>query len=1154
MKLTLAAINRPVFILMLMCAAIMMGTIAYRSMRVEQNPDVTFGTITVTTIYPGAGPDEVSTLVSRRIEEAISGVNGLREVTSSSQEGVSMVFAQFLVGIDMDAALNEVRAKVDGIADNLPTQARKPVLERFDSGSDPVMYMVVRSQSLDAQQLRDLADDKLKDRFSRINGVASVGVNGGDVREIQVRIKKDKLLSYKLGITDVQRALLAATINVPSGRVTTPTEEYSVRVLGEFKSAAEIENMRLTVFDQTRQGGKGTPVRLGDVATVVDTVAERRNYSRLNGSDTVVMTLQKAKTGNAIEIAREAEQVLKQIESDYGLEIVVTLNQAETISESLFDLNFTLFFGIFLVTLIVYLFLHNLRGTIIVGIAIPVCLFATFIVLWALGFTINNMSMLALSLAIGVLVDDAIVVLENIYRHLRMGEDPKEAAVNGRSEIGLAAIAITLADVVVFVPIAFMGGVVGQFFRPLGIGFAVTVLFSLFVSFTVTPMLASRWYREGEDLEHPTGRFARWFEHSFERLADRYRRALEWALRHRWFVFLSGFCALVGVFMAIGGSFAPDYTAAFSSAVPLVMVCVAIGVVAVVVNLLAGNGLKMMLPFYGLLFGLVFPGFAVAGHAYRQWKGDNIFNFQFFPQADNGSVSASVELPPGSTLPQTQAVIERIERAAMKHNDVKYVLSNVGSRGGGFQAGDQGTNYGQVTITLNDKMALLDRITFWKKHEEKLRTRSDIAVAADLLEAVGTVPGAQINIAASNGFGFGSPIQMSFASENRDLLVKTVTDIKQRLQAGAIQGVINPEISSKPGKPEFRAIPDRVRMADAGVTVADIANTMRMMYEGNEDVKFRVQGREYNIRTMLDLEDRNNPRIIDQLPVAFEQGNPIFLSQVAKIEEGVGLDKIERRSRIQEIQVTAGLLPGKAAGTVQAEINTWLEKENLVPEGVRKVELGQAQIQAQESGYLFGALFMGFILVYMLLASLYDNLLYPFIIQLAQPQAMVGALLALIFTDKALNIVGFIGIITLVGLVGKNAILLVDYTNTLRERGRNRHDALVEAGPIRLRPIMMTSLAVVLGMLPVALAIGRGSEFRETIGITIIGGVILSTALTLLIIPCSYTIFDDLSLAIGRLFRRMSGRGKGGPTDDDTPSGDGRYEGDMPESEATVRS
>jgi HAE1 family hydrophobic/amphiphilic exporter-1 len=638
-------------------------------------------------------------------------------------------------------------------------------------------------------------------------------------------------------------------------------------------------------------------------------------------------------------------------------------------------------------------------------------------------------------------------------------------------------------------------------------------------------MLASRWYRKGEDWEHPTGRFARWFEGRFNAFANRYRRALEWSLAHRWFVFLSGFCALVGVFMAIGGSFAPNLGAAVASATGLVFVCVIIGLVAMIVNLIAGRGLRWKLPLYGLMFGLVFPAFAMVGHQYRQWKGDNIFNFQFFPQADNGSVSANVELPPGSTLAQTQEVIEVIEAAASKHPDVKYVLSTIGSRGGGFQAGDQGTNYGQVTITLNDKMALLDRIAFWKKHEEKLRTRSDVAVAADLLESVGKVPGAQITISASNAFGFGQPIQMSFASEDRDLLVKTVTEIKDRLQEGVVPGVINPEISSKPGKPEIRAIPDRIRMADAGVTVADIANTMRMMYEGNEDVKFRSQGREYNIRTMMALEDRNNPKIFDQLPIAFEQGTPIFLSQVAKLEQGVGLDKIQRRNRIQEIQVTAGLLPGKAAGNVQNEINQWLEKENLIPEGVRKVELGQAQVQAQESGYLFGALFLGFILVYMLLASLYDNLLYPFIIQLAQPQAMVGALLALILTDKALNIVGFVGIITLVGLVGKNAILLVDYTNTLRERGRSRHDALVEAGPTRLRPIMMTSLAIVLGMLPVALAIGRGSEFRETIGITIIGGVILSTLLTLLIIPCSYTIFDDLSLWIGKLFRRIMGGG-----------------------------
>jgi hydrophobic/amphiphilic exporter-1 (mainly G- bacteria), HAE1 family len=1167
---------------MLMLLFVLMGGLAWMSMRKEQNPDVQFGVIAVSAIYPGAGPEEVNTLVSRKIEEAVSGIAGLREVTSTSVEGFSTVVASFEVGANMDVALNDVRAKVDAIVNQLPRGVEKPVIDKFDASSDPVLSLVLSSDTLNRQELRDLADDKLKDRFARIPGVAAVTVFGGAEREIQIQVKRNKLLAYGIGISDVQRAVYGATVNAPAGRAVTGEQEFGVRILGEFRTVQEIENTPLSISDPNSFGGKPRVVRLGDVATVLDTTKERRSWSRLDGFDSVAMTVQKAKQGNAIEIDQAADEVIAQIRQEFGVSTVKTFNQAKDIRESLDDLLIALVFGIILVTAIVYLFLHNIRGTIIVGIAIPVCVLATFVVLWALGFTINNMSMLAMSLAVGVLVDDAIVVLENIYRHLRMGEDPRTAAINGRSEIGLAAIAITLADVVVFIPIAFMGGIVGQFFKPLGIGFAVTTLMSLFVSFTVTPMLASRWYREGEDVEHPAGGFAKWFEDRFHRFAEGYRRMLSWALRHRWFVFISGWVVLFSVFMMIAGSFAQDVGGAISTTMGPFMAAVALGLVVFGANywpkalsakgwlrfrlfgilvfmaLMLGApmpapapakvllGFLLFWPVAGLLgflanlfhtrararivgqaalFGLVFPVAALVGLAFASWKQEPIFKFAFFPPSDAGSVQIGITLPPGASLAQTEDVIEEVESRIKDHPDVKFVRSDVGRSGGGFGGGDNtGTNYGQVNVTLNDRKALMDSILFWMDHGEELRTRVDNAVAADMLERIGKIPGAEVTVSTAGGVGFGAPIQMGFASDDRELLVRTTTEIKRRLEAGEIEGVITPELSSKPGKPEIRAVPDRVRLADVGLSTAELAGSLRVLYEGDFDTKFRVSGREYDIRVMMDLQDRNDPDTVSQVPITFVQGRPIFLSDVASLERGVSTDKIERRNREEEIRISANLLPGFAAGTVQREIDQWMERENLVPEGVKIKPLGQADVQARESGYLFSALLMGLVLVYMLLASLYDNLLYPFIIQLAQPQAMVGALLALILTDKTLNIVGFVGIITLVGLVGKNAILLVDYTNTLRQRGKDRMKALLEAGPTRLRPIMMTTLALILGMLPVALAIGRGSEFRETIGITIIGGITLSTLLTLFVIPSSYTIFDDFSLWLGNKIRGYMGR------------------------------
>jgi HAE1 family hydrophobic/amphiphilic exporter-1 len=1046
----------------------------------------------------------------------------LIEITGTSQEGVSVVVCQFDVTINVVTALNDVRAKVDSVVGRLPKDVTKPVIDKFDTSASPILTLGVSSPTLNSQQLRDLIDQKVKDRLAQVAGVGAVSVNGGDTREFQVQVRKDQLLAYGIGILDVQRAVQAATLNIPSGRVIQGERETSVRVLGEFKTISDIQNMIVSISDARNQGAKSVSVRLSDIADVKETVAERRSYSRLNGNDAITLFIQKSRDGNAIEIERQFKALLPQLEKDFPVKFVVTFDSAKRIDESLFDLLLTLYIGILLVAGIVYVFLHNLRGTVIVAIAIPVCLLATLMLMQVFGFTVNNLSMLALSLAIGVLVDDAIVVLENIYRHLEHGEDPVEAAINGRSEIGLAAIAITMADVVVFVPVGLMGGIVGQFFRPLGLGFALCVFLSLFVSFTITPMLAARWYRAGEDMEHPKGGFARWFENAFSRFAGRYRRVLAWALNHRWFVFISGWVILISVFMGIGGGFAPNIQAAIGTGAPLMMPCIAIGVVVFIVNIFRGY-VKPKFILYGLLFGLAFPTASVVGHVYGQWKKSPLFAFQFFPVSDQGTVSIVVQMPPGTALQTTAGVVERIEKIVLKHPETKYVISRVGSKGGGFSAGDVGTNFAAIDVTLRDKAALLDRL-LGKVKRDNLRLVSDTSVSAEMLAQIGRVAGAQVTVATGGAQGFGSAIQMSFRSDNQQALQASAQRVREKLAEGAVPGLINVDISSKPGKPELQAIPDRARMADSGMTTADIASAMRTLYEGNTDTKLRVDGREYNIRVMMDLEDRNNPDIVGQMPLKFSQGRAIYLDSVADLRQAVGVDKIDRRSREQEIRITADLLPGYAAGNAQQQVDQYIKDNNLLDPIVTQKNLGQADVQQREMGYLMGALLTGLVLVFMLLASLYNNLVYPFVIQLAQPQALTGALLALVLTDKSLNIVGFIGLIALVGLVGKNAILLVDYTNTLRERGKDRLEAILEAGPTRLRPIMMTTIAVILGMLPVALAIGRGSEFRETIGIIIIGGIVLSTVLTLVVIPCSYTIFDDLLISFTRTKARRTHR------------------------------
>ncbi len=1138
MGLTKLAIQRPIFILMLMMAAIFMGVRGSQTMRTELNPDVNFGMVTITTVYPGAGPEEVNELISRNIEEAVSSVSQIQEVTSTSQEGVSVVSVQFEIGADMNKALGEVRTKVDSSVGSLPREAEKPIVDQFDSSSDPVMYLALKSDNHTNRELRNLADNEIKEKLSRLPGVASVGVSGGEVREIQVQVRRDDLLKYGIGILDVQQAVQNAGLNVPSGRIIDGDSEYTVRLYGEFRSVEEIGEVYLRITDGQGPQGDSSIVRLSDVATIVDTNAERRSYSRLDGSDSVVIIIQKAKEGSAVEISDAflknefgGPSLKDSIEAEYGMHVEVTTDTSIQIKDSLADLVLALVFGVVLVTLVVWMFLHNLRGTMIVGIAIPVCLMATIVVLWALGFTLNNMSLLALSLAIGVLVDDAIVVIENIYRHLTLGEEPVEAAINGRMEIGLAAIAITLADVVVFIPIAFMGGIVGQFFRPLGIGYAVAVIVSLFVSFTVTPMLASRWYRKGEDWEHPKGRFASWFERSFTKFGAGYANVLAWCLDRRWYVFGLGFAVLVAMFLFIAGSFVivPDgssFTSVLGQAAAVgqqpAMFTIVIGILVWIVNLLRKQGKTRHLVF-AICVALLFPLGAISGSAYRNlYKNEEVFKFAFAPPMDGGAVNVDIELPPGASLDATRAVTERVEKIVMQHEEVHTVVSRIGSAGGGFGAASQGTNLASIQITLHEKKAMLDSIMFWTEKEGHQRTVASTGVAADMLEMVGRVPGAKVNISTESGFGFGAAIQLSLRSNDRELLAATANKVRDGLASGVIDGVITPDVTSKPGKPELRAIPDRTRLSDYGLTASDVGLAMRTMYEGDNLAKYRELGKEYDIRVLLDPVDRENPAVLASVPIKFDDGHPIRLSDVAEIERTQGVDKIDRRDRVEEIVVTAELLPGFANGSVVARIEAWMLEEELLPEGVEYAKGGEADIQAREMGYLMAAFGMGLLLVYMLLASLYDNLIYPLIIQLAQPQALIGALLALILTDKTLNIVGFIGIIALVGLVGKNAILIVDYANTLRSRGIEKYEALVQAGRTRLRPILMTTISLIAGMMPVALAVGRGSEFRETIGITIIGGVTLSTILTLLIIPCSYYIFDDMSTTVGRWMRRKT--------------------------------
>lgn len=1124
MWLTSIAIRRPVFILMVFSALAVLGWTAASRMRVELNPSVDFPYVIVTTVYPGAGPREVETLISKRIEDAVNGINGVKNVTSVSQEGISLVAIEFNLGINSSQAAADVREKVDAIRASLPREALSPSISKIDINAFPVLYYGMSSER-PSKQLRYIAEEIVSNRLARVQGVASVSVVGGDVREIRVEVDQARLDAYGLNIMQVVQALQAANLNVPSGRIEEERHEYAIRVVGEFANLDQIRNVRIPVTNRMNPMGAPNVIRLSDVATIRDDIAERTEAARVNTRNTVAIIITKAADANTVEVCqgvkREIEQLKKELPGD--IEFVLTQDQSKFVLESLTDLRVALFLAIFLAVFVVYLFLHNLRGTFIVSLAIPTSIISTFLVMNGFGFTLNTMTMLALSLAVGILVDDSIVVLENIFRHLTNGEEPAEAALNGRSEIGLAAITITLVDVVVFVPVAFMGGIVGQFFRAFGITVATATLFSLLVSFTLTPMLASRWFRMGEEVEAKRGLFGAFdrFYHALDRL---YRRILERALRRRWLVIGIGNALLLSILLIIAGSLvgrAFVLPAAFVGGLTAVF-----GFLFWMLALIwRSNRRPLFVAGWGtFIMALAFFLSGLLGSA----LGRPLLPFRFAPDQDQGLIQITVEMPAGTSLQATDRVLQRIEEVIYNtpsiRRDVANIFTSVGNTVSGFVGtGGRGAQYGEVQITCAEKQALGDRLTGWLpwvKHPY-LRTRPSSQIAEEIREKIGTIPGAKIRINAVSGFrgGGGAPIEIELTGQDTDLLVRTA----ERVMAvvSPIEGIVDPDISWKLGKPELQVRVDPDKAASVGMTVAQVASALRTYIEGNTDTKFREAGKEYNIRAQLTKAQRDDVNTVRNLVIGYFNGRPVRLSDVAAVEMTTGPTKIDRKNRQRLVTFTAFLKPGYAPGNMQLVINEALAKANLPPPGVQLKWSGEIQFQQEEGGYMGQALLLAIVLVYMLMAALFESLLMPLTIMLSLPQAMIGALLGLIITGNSLNIVSMIGVIMLMGLVTKNAILLVDYTNTLRSRGLPRLQALLEAGPTRLRPILMTTFAMVFGMLPVALAIGRGSEFRAPLGIAVIGGLLLSTLLTLVVIPCVYTVFDDMGNWIARvIFRR----------------------------------
>ena len=1032
MGLTRLAITRPLAILMLILGIILMGAVSYTRMKVDRFPAISFPAVFVSVPYPGAAPTDVEELVARPVENAISGLPGVESMTSTSSEGFVSFNIRFVEGTDTGQAALDVERRIAAIRGRLPTEVGAASVIKADASAIPVMNIAMSGRRSLAE-LFDLANDDVLPRLQSTEGVADVQLVGGLRREIHVKVDSQRLRAYGISLQTVQNALQRENVSSPSGRVTEGAGSQSIRAVGLFRNLDDVRN--LTVQTNPRV------IRLQDVATVTDTFQEQTRLQRYNGQDAVGFVITKQADANSVATADNIKRTIEQVQRTLPRDINMTVTSDASVftRRSLNAVLNDLGIGVVLTGVVLLLFLHTWRNTLIVLLAIPTSLISTFLVMYFMGFSLNIISLMALALTIGILVDDSIVVLENITRHLEQGEEPRAAALQGRSEIGLAAMAITLVDVIVFLPVSFMTGNIGRLFKEFGITIATATLFSLFVSFTLTPMLASRWLKE----EHPGSRnplavFGRIWDRGYERLARGYRGVLRVGLRMRWLVVLLAFSLLYGSFM--------------------------------------------MLQY-------------------------NIIGSEYAPAEDDGQFQVSLTMPPGTSLQGTDAAVRRLEQMLSRVPEIEGLFTSVGS-GGGFGGGSASTRSATIAVQLVDK------------HH---RDRSVFQVLADVRRSFRQIPEAQIRATVSSPLagGGGQGLNIRLLGDDLDKLTEIANRYEQALRQ--VEGAVDVQNNAQQRDPEVRAQLDRERLADLKVSANTVATVLRTMIGGTVVTQLRPDGaNQIDVRVLAADAERASPTQLGGIPLLGEAGSIVRLDQVATLVPDAGPARIQRTDRQRVIEVTAQVA-GRSLGDVTRDARA-ATAQIALPEGYRAVFAGQVQQQEQAFATLLGALALSVILVYMLMVALYESLLTPFAIMFSLPVALVGAFGGLYLTGNTFNIFSMIGMIMLMGLVGKNGILLVDFTDQLRRRGLGRTEALLEAGYTRLRPIIMTSCTVVFAMLPLAMKLEEGGESRAPLAVVLMGGVISSTLLTLLLVPAVYTILDDGKNLVLAARRRLTRR------------------------------
>lgn len=1021
MNITKISIDRPSLIIVLFSVFTLLGIIGYKNLGYELLPDFNQPVIVIKTMYPGAEPGEVETSVSRKIEDALSNLEGVDYLETKSMPNASVIIANLKYGTNLNNAMQDAQRYIDNIRKDLPADILSPVMSKVSPNDLPIMSLSATS-NLPATVFYQKMTDNYLPRIQQLKGVAEITLLGGEEREIQVKVDQDKLKLYGISLFQVAEAINRSGIDLPAGKAQTDKESNSVRLTGKFSSVGDIMDV------QVAMPFPGTPVYVRDLATVIDGVKEITSVSRYNGVNGIGLLLKKQGDANAVEVSklvREELALIESSESESGVKFTVADDSTEMTIAAVDSVIEDLILAVILVSLVMFLFLRSYRNSLIVLISIPTSLVTAFAVMWLMGFTLNLMTLLAMSLIIGILVDDAIVVIENIQRHLEMGKEKRTASMDGRMEIGMSAVSITLVIVVVFLPILFLQVFVADMLKQFSIVVITSTLTSLLVCFTLTPWLSSRIGKK-EELQ-PTNfmnRFLLWFEKQLNTFIEWYGDQLEWVFRHK--LLFTGIVILLAV----------------------------------------------------LTVGIMKQG---------------IIGKEMMSTGDQGKFRLNLEYDKTTTVQENNIRTQRIENFILQQPEVATLFSNIAGPSTGIGSlGVGSANLSEFTIQLKPEK------------ERKVKTEEYMISLREELKR--QFPGVSFSMAVLGLLPKQAPIKITLTGSDPDLILETAEDLKLAIEE--IPGADNVRLSVEAGNPEYKVIPDKDRMQRLGLTTAYVGMNLRTAFTGNEDATLTENGTEYPVRIWLDDFDRKNYEDVQRLSIVNPMNIPVEVSQFAQVRQDISPSLLERLDRQPSVTLTSESL-GRPSGTLADDVISYLKTRPL-PDGIELVWGADIKTQNESFRALASVLLISFILIYLIMVALYDNYIYPFVALFAIPMAAIGAFLALNLSLNQITLFAQLGLIMLMGLVTKNSILIVDFTNQLKARGKSYKEALIIAGKERLRPILMTTVAMAVGMLPIALAKGTASEWKNGLAWVIIGGLISSMILTVYIVPMVYYVVDSI--------------------------------------------